>query len=289
LGRQIKGLSLASALGCTRHAIWEWEAGMHVPGPKTLEKMARFFAQNDPELEQTLRDELFTLRSRAVEEAHGEGAALPPSRKGRRTPGRQTPRLANLDPALVRACGNLFGLDYGSVGEEVATRLGHRSADVGGTASQRNPGAAREVLVRYYADTLSPGRLAPYAIEVNGIRYELALATKRSWTGVNVPLAPIGETVPTEVCGVDGPLLRLRAIGDFRPRAFDFLCDIENKGLEIHDAPIFRLLRMGLRQGRLEAVFGVDSFLRFRFTIGLLGEELVDALSLACRGGSGAA
>jgi hypothetical protein len=95
-------------------------------------------------------------------------------------------------------------------------------------------------------------------------------------------LAPIGETVPTEVCGFAGPPARLRAIGEFQARALDFLCDIEKRGLEIHDAPIFRLLRMGLRQGRLEAAFGVDSFLRYRFTIGLLGEELVDALGRAC-------
>src|SRR5919197_305611 len=102
LGREVKGLSLAAALGCTRHSVWEWEAGRHIPRPPTLEKIARYFASGDGECEAKLRAELLNLRAKAFDEVHREHARLPPS-GGRRSQRQRSSRLSSLDPALVRA------------------------------------------------------------------------------------------------------------------------------------------------------------------------------------------
>jgi hypothetical protein len=72
-----------------------------------------------------------------------------------------------------------------------------------------------------------------------------------------------------------------RAIDSFRALALRFLCDIEAKGLEIYDAPIFRLRRLDLRRGGLDATFSPDSFLHYRLSVGLLGDELTTALAQA--------
>src|SRR5919197_330037 len=80
LGREVKGLALAAALGCSRHSVWEWEAGKHTPRIRTIERIARYFALNDRGRELELRAELLALRTKAIEEAHRESARLPPSR-----------------------------------------------------------------------------------------------------------------------------------------------------------------------------------------------------------------
>ena len=48
LGRPVKGLALASAVGTSKHSLWEWEHGRHIPREQALDALARFFAQGIP-------------------------------------------------------------------------------------------------------------------------------------------------------------------------------------------------------------------------------------------------
>src|SRR5882724_5340141 len=42
LGRPLKGLALASAVGTSKHSLWEWEHGRHIPREQALDALARF-------------------------------------------------------------------------------------------------------------------------------------------------------------------------------------------------------------------------------------------------------
>ena len=96
-----------------------------------------------------------------------------------------------------------------------------------------------------------------------------------------MPLAGLGGSSRYERCALTTTVAPDRAIDPFRALALRFLCDIEAKGLEIYDAPIFRLRQLDLRQGGLDATFSPDSFLHYRLSVGLLGDELTAVLPQA--------
>ena len=56
-GRPVKGLALASAVGTSKHSLWEWEHGRHIPRAQVLDALARFFARGDPDAAEGLRSE----------------------------------------------------------------------------------------------------------------------------------------------------------------------------------------------------------------------------------------
>jgi hypothetical protein len=118
-------------------------------------------------------------------------------------------------------------------------------------------------------------------VEINERPVRLALATRPAWSGLCVPLAPLGGSSPHERCGLATTVAPDRAINPFRSSALRFLCDIEAKSLEIYDSPIFRLRHLDLRRGALVGTFSPDSFLHYRLTVGLLGDELSRALAQA--------
>src|SRR6266853_4265755 len=53
-GRPLKGLALASAVGTSKHSLWEWEHGRHVPREQALGALARYFAQGDATVAEAL-------------------------------------------------------------------------------------------------------------------------------------------------------------------------------------------------------------------------------------------
>src|SRR2546425_2116999 len=102
LGRPVKGLALASAVGTSKHSLWEWEHGRHIPREKALDALARFFAQGDPDTAKALRSELLGLRDEALRELHSESAHLPPGRRRQAAAKVRPAHLTTLDPQLIR-------------------------------------------------------------------------------------------------------------------------------------------------------------------------------------------
>src|ERR1700730_16091738 len=74
LGHPVKGLALAPAVGTSKHSLWEWEHGRHIPREQALDAVARFFAQGDADAAEALRSELLDLRADALRELHDESA-----------------------------------------------------------------------------------------------------------------------------------------------------------------------------------------------------------------------
>jgi len=101
LGRPLKGLALASAAGTSKHSLWEWEHGRHIPREQVLDALARYFAQGDAAVAEALRHELLGLRAEALRELHEESAQLPPGRRRQATAKVRPARLATLEPRLI--------------------------------------------------------------------------------------------------------------------------------------------------------------------------------------------
>jgi hypothetical protein len=231
-----------------------------------------------------LRNELLGLRDEALRELHNESAQLPPGRRRQAAAKVRPAHLTTLDPQLIREYARLFRIAYPHACDELFAALaaGNGHQPVGRQDLQTSALTGREVLAAYYSDdSLGRGQLAPYEVEINGRRIRLALATRPQWSGICVPLAALGGSSPHERCRLMTTVSPDRGIDPFRSLAFRFLCDIEAKGLEIYDAPIFRLRELDLRRGGLDATFSPDSFLHYRLSVGLLGDELTGALAHA--------
>jgi transcriptional regulator with XRE-family HTH domain len=281
LGRPVKGLALASAVGTSKHSLWEWEHGRHIPREQALDALARYFAQGEGAIAEALRSELLGLRAEALRELHDESAQLPPGQRRKTTAKIRPARLTNLGPQLIREYARLFRIEYLQACDELFPAL----AAAGGLAQRRedlrpSPLGSREVLTAYYSDdSLDRGGLAPYELEINERRVRLALATRPAWSGLSVPLAGLGGSSLQEDCRLSATVSPDRPIDDFRSSALRFLCEIEAKSLEIYDSPIFRLRQLDLCRGRLSATFSTDSFLHYRLSTGLLADEVTGALA----------
>src|SRR5438477_7133277 len=112
LGRPVKGLAVASAVGTSKHSLWEWEHGRHIPREQALGALARFFAQGDPDAAEALRSELLGLRDEALRELHDESAQLPPGRRRQAVAKVRPAHLTTLDPQLIREYARLFRIAY---------------------------------------------------------------------------------------------------------------------------------------------------------------------------------
>jgi len=235
-GRPVKGLALASAVGTSKHSLWEWEHGRHIPREQALDALARFFTHGDPDAAEALRSELFRLRAEALRELQNESARLPPGRRRKAAAKVRPAHLATLDPQLIREYARLFRIGYLQACDELFAALaaGNRHHPVGRREPKPSTLTGREVLGAYYSDdSLGRGGLAPYEVEINDRRVRLALATRPSWSGICVPLAALGGSSPHERCALTTAVPPDRAIDPFRALALRFLCEIEAKGLEI--------------------------------------------------------
>src|SRR5436305_12824265 len=65
LGRPVKGLAVASAIGATKQSLWEWEHGRHVPREQVLDRLAPFSPPGTRERAESLRNRLLDLRAQA--------------------------------------------------------------------------------------------------------------------------------------------------------------------------------------------------------------------------------
>src|SRR5438876_8434756 len=82
LGRPVKGLALASAVGTSRHSLWEWEHGRHIPREQALDAPGSLLRPGG------------SRRSRSAQER----AARPSSRGSSGTAEREHPTTAGPPP-----------------------------------------------------------------------------------------------------------------------------------------------------------------------------------------------
>ncbi len=186
-----------------------------------------------------------------------------------------------LDPGVIATIAGLLGISIRDLVSALKTaHRKWRDEDEKAVTASRIANGARVVrdglvtkaLVRYYTpENLELGNLLPYALNVDGARIDTAVASRLDWIGLSVEL--------------DGGQERCQLISATPPEAqvpkesvAHLLASIEQMGLRIWNAPIYRLIDLDLSTSHLAASFALDEFLRYRFTIGLLLDELVQAL-----------
>src|SRR2546426_8790975 len=80
LGRPLKGLALASAVGTSKHSLWEWEHGRHPPGAGS--RRSRPLLRPGGRRRSRSAPERATWPSSGGRgELHDESAHLPPGRR----------------------------------------------------------------------------------------------------------------------------------------------------------------------------------------------------------------
>jgi hypothetical protein len=129
-----------------------------------------------------------------------------------------------------------------------------------------------EVLVNYYnIKALESSSLNLYAFVVNGIHIYTSIASKNDWVGLSIRLDGDQETcelISDKLSNVQIPENNLA----------EFIAYIEETKPQIWNAPIYRLFGIELTPNRFKASFAMEKFYNYRFTFGLLREELTQAL-----------
>jgi hypothetical protein len=99
-----------------------------------------------------------------------------------------------------------------------------------------------------------------------------AVATKPEWTGLEIPLG--GKYEKVRLLSVDNLAMELP-----EEKVLQQISSIEQMERQMWYHTIYRLLDVDFRQGMLKASFAKDEYLRSMFSVGLVSNELVEALS----------
>jgi len=136
-----------------------------------------------------------------------------------------------------------------------------------------NDGLLKQATKRYYdARGFKETGLSEYSVAVDGHTVHSGMAVLPEWIGLNNPLNDTHESAsflpiqPPKVEFVQEQVLHL-------------LHTIELMNLRLWGGPIYRLLNVDFSSGLTRSSFAEVDFLHYRFTVGLVIDELVDALS----------
>lgn len=138
-------------------------------------------------------------------------------------------------------------------------------------------------LHQYYADSLSAD-VTPVVLHAPRNTLAPHLVSKYSHAAIDVPLGTTAEQC--SLIGVEaflplrsGPVAHDPASRDLSSaEAATIIAALELRGLRVWDSPVYRLQRIDVVEGALVTAFSIDRFMRYRFTLGALFDELVDAL-----------
>jgi hypothetical protein len=133
-------------------------------------------------------------------------------------------------------------------------------------------------LDRYYSSASGSAKGGLYRARVGPHVLATSVLTRPTWLQPRVPLATPAERfefVPPMTAPEPAPLLA----GERLDAAIDRLAQAELSTTVLANNPIYRLLRLALEPGRLEAAVGLMDFATYALTMDLLESELVDTLA----------
>jgi transcriptional regulator with XRE-family HTH domain len=133
-------------------------------------------------------------------------------------------------------------------------------------------------LERYYLSTSAPEAGGLYRARVGPHTLATSVLTRLGWLQLRVPLATSAEQfqfVPPMAAPEPTRLLE----GERLEAAIDRLAQAELSTTVLVNNPIYRLLRIALEPGRLEAAVTLVDFASYALTMDLLESELVDTLA----------
>lgn len=134
-------------------------------------------------------------------------------------------------------------------------------------------GLMTKALCRYYTDDkLKRGNLYRYAYSTDGNIMEGAMAYRQDWVELTIALGQNENEYTLQLP------VKYEFPKRYKDKVGDLMIKLEQLKIKIWDAPIYRLGDVNFETNKLQATFSIDNFYRFRFTIGLLQDEILDAL-----------
>lgn len=176
---------------------------------------------------------------------------------------------------IIAALARVSGEERGRI--EAEARRRHPEPDA--TAADRlraaearlyRSGAVRTLLDRYYAAAASGGTLRRYGLDLGDRRLSTYIFTTEAWTAAPRPASALTATLAPH------PLPPAPLVGG--PWAGRAAARLTALGVRIWNAPIYRLVGMAPDRPPLAAAFAPAHFFDYRFTGGLLTDEVLEAL-----------
>jgi hypothetical protein len=176
-------------------------------------------------------------------------------------------------------------LTVGEAYDRLAARIGdikNLSDSVQYQRAHARARLTREQLVaaleRYYSAGSAPAVGGLYRARVGPHALTTSVLTTPGWLQSRVPLATPAEHFQF-VPPMSAPELTLRLEGERLDAAIDRLAQAELSTTVLVNNPIYRLLRIALEPGRVEAAVTLIDFATYALTMDLLESELVDTLA----------
>jgi hypothetical protein len=129
----------------------------------------------------------------------------------------------------------------------------------------------RHLVQRLYRERLATSGLEFFSFALGDRQFQTGILAKPEWQDLRIPVSPDTERAT----------LKQGNPPAFRPtpaEVVDIVTSTELLGLRLWDDPIFRLLSVDFGQEVASTSFSEDRFLRYRFTDGLVIDELTNAL-----------
>lgn len=146
--------------------------------------------------------------------------------------------------------------------------------------SRLSDGRVTKLLADYYSsDILGQGGLSLYSFLVDGYKVETHVATKPKWLQIDVPLSTPHDVSTSE----NFQLIKMDVVNkhvDNIDLVASLLASVIAKGQKSWNAPIYRLGNIAIKSGHVDAVFAAVKYYDYRFTVGLLVDELIEALTV---------
>lgn len=129
----------------------------------------------------------------------------------------------------------------------------------------------RHLVQRLYRDRLATSGLEFFSFVIGDRRLQTGILARAEWRNLRIPVSSETERAT----------LRDGTRPAFKPtpaEIVDIVSSTELLGLRLWDDPIFRLISVDFGQTVASTTFSEDRFLRYRFTDGLVIDELTNAL-----------
>jgi transcriptional regulator with XRE-family HTH domain len=159
---------------------------------------------------------------------------------------------------------------YSAVGEAMDKR--QRLHAVAPVAPPRG-NLGRQALIRYYTpEKLARGNLVLYRFTIEGTEIKLSVATRSDWMSVCVPLD--GDQEQCHLVVAPRPPYHIPLENVAR-----LLASFERSATRLWDSPGYRMIDAKVDSHQLAVSFALDAFYGYRFTTGLVQDELAEVVA----------
>lgn len=136
-----------------------------------------------------------------------------------------------------------------------------------------NQKAITEVITGWYGNAGSTD-LKQYSVLIDGTRLNTTIYTSEQYLDLSEDLREVAGALASDVPTDSVKQKTSTAVRSYVP---EVIARLEEMGVKIWNAPLYRLMKASSDK-HLSLTFSLTDFLSYRFTSGLLGDEVIDAL-----------